>query len=352
MAGAGRKLLSPIPHKMNYLDFVIFLISEVDKNNDVSLDYWFNVVDIDGDGVISTFEIEWFFEQQRERIQSLSQELITFPDIMCQMVDMVKKPLEHLQQTQTQHNNNPQMMQAAQNKRLGGYSYPHLGPAEGLKLKLREKHGGSLGGSNLVLPPSAVAAPSPTLTAPTFHSHHKPFQSTATHVPTQGGSSYNVSEGIFYKKDLRESKMAAPFFNVSEGAREHTRFSTWVLFVRMRPRSFGSVFVRVCAQTLFNLNKFVLSEQRDPIRIKQIHDTPQLSDWDRYAISGYYRLASVDELPGDQSQDAAQAWADMADGGHDDALDMHEQQQHHQQQQQQQQQMGGQHHLMDVDSKK
>jgi serine/threonine-protein phosphatase 2A regulatory subunit B'' len=39
MAGAGRKLLSPIPGKMNYLDFVIFLISEVDKNNDVALEY-------------------------------------------------------------------------------------------------------------------------------------------------------------------------------------------------------------------------------------------------------------------------------------------------------------------------
>lgn len=227
MSGAGRKLLSPIPHKMNYLDFVIFLISEVDKNNDVSLDYWFGVVDIDGDGVISTFEIEYFFEEQKTRIQSLSQELITFPDIMCQMVDMVKKPLEHLHSSQAQqasgaqnHNNQQMLMmlgQSAQSSKrasLGGYSYPHSGPAEGLKLRLREKHG-SLGGSQVHLPSSALAAPSSTLTAPTFHSHHKPFQSTATHVPTQGGSSYNVSEGIFYKKDLRDSKMAAPFFNVS-----------------------------------------------------------------------------------------------------------------------------------------
>ena len=47
MSGAGRKLLSPIPGRMNYLDFVIFLISEVDKNNDVALDYWFNVLDPD-----------------------------------------------------------------------------------------------------------------------------------------------------------------------------------------------------------------------------------------------------------------------------------------------------------------
>jgi hypothetical protein len=95
------------------------------------------------------------------------------------------------------------------------------------------------------------------------------------------------------------------------------------------------------------LNKFVQSEQRDPIRIKQIHDTPQLSDWDRYAISGsvhgrkaatrgaiamppaqgtqltallvayvcatllcsYYRLA---ELP--EAADAAQAWAVSLNG--------------------------------------
>ena len=63
MAGAGRRLLSGIPGKMNYLDFVIFLISEVDKNNDVALDYWFNVIDIDADGIITTFEIEYFFEE-------------------------------------------------------------------------------------------------------------------------------------------------------------------------------------------------------------------------------------------------------------------------------------------------
>ena len=39
MTGAGRKLLSAVPEKMNYLDFVIFLISEVDKSNDIALDY-------------------------------------------------------------------------------------------------------------------------------------------------------------------------------------------------------------------------------------------------------------------------------------------------------------------------
>jgi Ca2+-binding EF-hand superfamily protein len=66
-------------NRMSYDDFVIFLISEVDKSNPVSLEYWFRCIDLDGDGKISTFEIEYFFEEQRQRIQMVSQETITFP---------------------------------------------------------------------------------------------------------------------------------------------------------------------------------------------------------------------------------------------------------------------------------
>lgn len=40
------------------------------------------MIDLDCDGVLTTYEIEYFFEEQKQRIQSLSQELITFPDIM------------------------------------------------------------------------------------------------------------------------------------------------------------------------------------------------------------------------------------------------------------------------------
>jgi len=326
MAGAGRKLLSPIPGKMNYLDFVIFLISEVDKNNDVALEYWFNVIDLDCDGLLTTFEIEWFFEEQKQRIQSLSQELITFPDIMCQLIDMVKRPLLLLDQA-----NKPATSARGGSQGAPGYNYPHSTSSEAgpPRLKAKEKHGSghyfpslphaalssggiaagssSLSSSSSSLSSSSSALPSSssssTLQASTFHSHHRPFVSSAQHTPVQGGAVYNVSEGVFYKRDLRDSHMAAQFFN-----------------------------------TLFNLNKFVQSEQRDPIRIKQIHDTPQLSDWDRYAISGYYRLA---ELP--EAADAAQAWADMADGGEEEVHTADGQMQQQQQQQQQN---------MDVDQKK
>lgn len=256
MAGAGRKFLSPIPNKMSYLDFVVFLISEVDKTSDVSLNYFFNVIDLDCDGIISTYEIQYFFDEQKHRIQNLSQELITFPDIMCQLIDMVQKPLLAMQQD------------AATNK---GRELNQTG-----ELRLKEKKmsysggtggnlfgplgSGTLSSSQSSSPHAALlVAPSPTLQASTFHSHHKPFQSSATYTPTQGGSIYNVNEGLFYRKDLKESKMASQFF-----------------------------------ATLFNLSKFVQSEQRDPIRIKQIHDTPQLSDWDRYAISGHTNHTEIE----------------------------------------------------------
>ena len=42
---------------------------------------------------------------------------------------------------------------------------------------------------------------------------------------------------------------------------------------------------------IFNLSKYMVYESRDPVRSRQIHDTPQLTEWDRYAISGYFRLA-------------------------------------------------------------
>ena len=194
IGGAGRPLLSAVKGKMNYLDFVVFLISEIDKSNPVSVDYWFNCLDLDEDGLVTGYEMEAFFEEQKQRIQSLSQEQITFVDILCQLIDMIK--------------------------------------------------GGQEAGKDL-LPLSSTPLPSASATS-------QLARSAALHLQP-------LPPPTFTKADFRSSHLASAFFN-----------------------------------TLFNLNKFILSEQRDPIRIKQIHDTPQLSDWDRYAISGYYRLAEVD----------------------------------------------------------
>ena len=46
---------------------------------------------------------------------------------------------------------------------------------------------------------------------------------------------------------------------------------------------------------LFNLNRFLAFEQRDPFSIRAQHDEPDLTDWDRYAAYEYARLASQEE---------------------------------------------------------
>jgi len=86
-----------------------------------------------------------------------------------------------------------------------------------------------------------------------------------------------VKEHVFTKKDLRDSQMGSLFFN-----------------------------------TLFNLNKLIAYEQRDPQRIKQVHATPHLSDWDRYAIAGYYKMAESDPDSGPQFKevDEVGSWGD------------------------------------------
>lgn len=49
---------------------------------------------------------------------------------------------------------------------------------------------------------------------------------------------------------------------------------------------------------LFNLNKFVASESRDPFSTRLLQGEQPLTDWDRYALTEYSRLASAEEARG------------------------------------------------------
>lgn len=42
---------------MTYRDFVWFILSEEDKGNDVSLEYWFRCIDLDDDGELKPNEM-------------------------------------------------------------------------------------------------------------------------------------------------------------------------------------------------------------------------------------------------------------------------------------------------------
>ncbi|XP_074041580.1 serine/threonine-protein phosphatase 2A regulatory subunit B'' subunit alpha isoform X2 [Leptinotarsa decemlineata] len=76
--------------KMSYTDFVWFLLSEEDKLHPTAIEYWFRCMDLDGDGYLSMYELEYFYEEQMHRMESIGIETLPFQDCLCQMMDMVK----------------------------------------------------------------------------------------------------------------------------------------------------------------------------------------------------------------------------------------------------------------------
>ncbi|XP_077338947.1 serine/threonine-protein phosphatase 2A regulatory subunit B'' subunit beta-like isoform X4 [Lithobates pipiens] len=80
--------------KISYADFVWFLLSEEDKKTQTSIEYWFRCMDLDGDGVLSMYELEYFYEEQCQKMESMAIEPLSFEDCLCQMLDLVKPQCE------------------------------------------------------------------------------------------------------------------------------------------------------------------------------------------------------------------------------------------------------------------
>uniref|UniRef100_A0A3Q1HSZ2 EF-hand domain-containing protein n=1 Tax=Anabas testudineus TaxID=64144 RepID=A0A3Q1HSZ2_ANATE len=80
--------------RLSYADFVWFLISEEDKKTDTSIEYWFRCMDMDGDGVLSMYELEYFYDEQCQKLEAMAIEPLSFEDCLCQMLDLVKPEVE------------------------------------------------------------------------------------------------------------------------------------------------------------------------------------------------------------------------------------------------------------------
>ncbi|KAK3029297.1 hypothetical protein RJ639_040133 [Escallonia herrerae] len=168
-----RKFTSKVEGKMGYEDFVYFILSEEDKSSEPSLEYWFKCIDLDGNGVLTRNEMQFFYEEQLHRMECMAQEPVLFEDILCQIVDMI-------------------------------------GPED---------------------------------------------------------------ESYFTLRDLKKGcKLSGSFFNI-----------------------------------LFNLNKFMAFETRDPFLIRQERENPTLTEWDRFAHREYIRL-SMEEDAEDASNGSADVW--------------------------------------------
>ncbi|KAK7278417.1 hypothetical protein RJT34_23445 [Clitoria ternatea] len=167
-----RKFTSKVEGKMNYEDFVYFILAEEDKSSEPSLEYWFKCIDLDGNGVLTPNEMQFFYEEQLHRMECMAQEPVLFEDILCQIVDMI-------------------------------------GPE---------------------------------------------------------------SEGYITLRDVKGSKLSGNVFNI-----------------------------------LFNLNKFIAFETRDPFLIRQEREDPNLTEWDRFAHREYIRL-SMEEDGEDMSNASGDVW--------------------------------------------
>lgn len=167
-----RKFTSTVEGKMGYEDFVYFILAEEDKSSEPSLEYWFKCIDLDGNGIITRNEMQFFYEEQLHRMECMAQEPVLFEDILCQIIDMI-------------------------------------GPE---------------------------------------------------------------NESYFTIRDLKGSKLSGSVFNI-----------------------------------LFNLNKFMAFETRDPFLIRQERENPTLTDWDRFAHREYIRL-SMEEDVEDASNGSAEVW--------------------------------------------
>ncbi|KAL6518233.1 hypothetical protein OROMI_033934 [Orobanche minor] len=167
-----RKFTCKIEGKMGYEDFVYFILSEEDKSSGPSLEYWFKCIDLDGNGIITRNEMQFFYEEQLHRMECMAQEPVLFEDILCQIVDMI----------------NPE------------------------------------------------------------------------------------DESYFVLRDLKGSNLSGSVFNI-----------------------------------LFNLNKFMAFETRDPFLIRQERENPNLTEWDRFAHREYIRL-SMEEDAEDASNGSADVW--------------------------------------------
>ncbi|GAB2287457.1 hypothetical protein Dimus_021835 [Dionaea muscipula] len=167
-----RKFTGNIEGKMGYEDFVYFILAEEDKSSEPSLEYWFKCIDLDGNGVITRNEMQFFYEEQLHRMECMAQEPVLFEDILCQIIDMI-------------------------------------GPED---------------------------------------------------------------ESYITLHDMKGSKLSGSVFNI-----------------------------------LFNLNKFMAFETRDPFLIRQERENPTLTEWDRFAHREYIRL-SMEEDVEDASNGSAEVW--------------------------------------------
>ena len=226
--GLGGKRSCREREKMQYEDFIFFMLSEEDKGNEASLRYWFHCVDVDGDGRLSFQDMRYFYNIQLQRMEWLGHELVPFEDVLCQMLDMLKPTRDLSRCRQHRH------VTAAGSRSKGNQAQA---PAQASSMEC--------------VPPAAAASPM------------APSASLVAAAAAAFAQEEEVRVGGLHVEDFLlpdKIKIAGVFFDA-----------------------------------LFNLNKFLAFEQRDPFGDRQKREDPFDCDWERFAYRDYQQLAMDEE---------------------------------------------------------
>ena len=53
------------------------------------MQYWFHVLDYDGDGVIDTADMRYFYEEQQRRLEAMGEEVVSLEELLNEFNDMI-----------------------------------------------------------------------------------------------------------------------------------------------------------------------------------------------------------------------------------------------------------------------
>ncbi|CAJ0568692.1 unnamed protein product, partial [Mesorhabditis spiculigera] len=71
-------------------EFAAFLMADEDKKNPTSVEYWFRICDLDGDGLVTLYEMEEMYGQVRDKLTLNKIDTMQFGDVACNLLDMIR----------------------------------------------------------------------------------------------------------------------------------------------------------------------------------------------------------------------------------------------------------------------